>query len=186
MSTIQQDPSPAPAPAAKKSWVGRHKILTSLGILIIAGAVAFYFLGWPLMKWRFHALFVSSLNEIRKNPTAVQRLGEPISVPLVPFPSGDVFREGDRGEAKFFFSVTGPKDKAQASSLLRMIDGQWGFTQLELEFPDHQKLDLTRGIQQAGGDDTPKFDPNAKQSSAKAPNLPVDISLPDIPGEQKK
>ncbi|HZZ28800.1 MAG TPA: cytochrome c oxidase assembly factor Coa1 family protein [Pirellulales bacterium] len=185
MSTVQNT-APQSATPASKPWVARHKLLTIFGLLIVAAVVAFYFLGWPLMKWRFHALFVSSLDEIRKSPVAVQRLGEPISVPVLPFPSGYVSQEGDRGEAKFFFSVVGSKDKAQASSLLRMVNGQWGFTQLVLEFPDKQKLDLATAIQERAGNDTPKFDPNAKPPDVKAPNLPVDITLPDIPGSGQK
>ncbi len=98
-------------PAPPKSWVGRHKILTFLSLLLIVVLVGFYFLGWPLMKWRFHALFVSSVDEIRKNPDAVARLGEPISVPMLPLPSGRVFTEGDRGDAISIFRSSVPRKK---------------------------------------------------------------------------
>jgi len=176
----------APTAPAQKSWIARHKILTFFGAFVVVVLIGFYFLGWPLVKWRFHALFVSSLDEIQHNPAAVARLGEPITVPLLPLPSGRVYTEGDRGEARFDFQVVGPKEKAQAVSAMRMVNSQWGFTQLELEFPDSTRLDLTQTVQQSRGDDTPKFDPNAKQPEVKAPNLPVDITLPDMPGTPSK
>jgi hypothetical protein len=182
MSNVQQAGSPS-APAPNRSWVGRHKILTFLGVLLVIVLVGFYFLGWPLMKWRFHSQFFASLDEIRKNPAAIERLGEPISIPFLPFPSGRVFTEGDRGDARFDFSVEGPKGKAQAVSSMRKVNGQWGFTQLELEFPDKQKLNLTSTMKAA--DDTPKFDPNAKPADVKAPDLPVDIKLPELPEAPK-
>jgi hypothetical protein len=185
MSTAQPA-SKSPPPAPSGSWVARHKILSFLGVLLVVVLVGFYFLGWPLMKWRFHALFVSSIDEIHKSSKAVERLGEPISIPMLPLPSGRVFTEGDRGDARFDFSVVGSKEKAQVVSVMREVNGQWGFTQLDLEFPDKTHLDLTQGIQQQGGDNTPKFDPNAKQADVKAPDLPVDIKLPDMPEMPKK
>jgi hypothetical protein len=184
MSSVQAENSPLPV--GSKSWIARHKFLTLLGVLLLVILVGFYCFGWPLVKWRFHALLLSSLEEIRQNPAAVERLGEPISVPLLPLPSGRVYTEGDRGDARFDFSVVGSKDKAQAVSNMRRVNGQWGFTQLELEFPDKRSLDLLQGIRQKGGDDTPPFDPNAKQPEVKAPDLPVDIKLPDMPAMPKK
>ena len=185
MSTVQQSGTPS-TPAPSRSWIARHKFLTFLGVLLVAIVVGFYFLGWPLMKWRFHAQFVASVDEIRKSPAAVARLGEPISVPMLPLPSGRVYTEGDRGDARFDFVVVGAKDKAQAVSVMRKVNGQWGFTQLELEFPDKKLLDLTKDIRQQGGDDTPKFDPSATQADVKQPDLPVDIKLPDLPEMPKK
>jgi Cytochrome oxidase complex assembly protein 1 len=185
MSTAQRVAPPTAAPTARKSWIARHKILTSLAVLVLIILVGFYFLGWPLVKWRFHSLLVSSLDEIRKNPEAVQRLGEPVSIPLMPLPSGRVYTEGDRGDARFDFLVEGPKDKAQAVAVLRMIDGKWGFTQLELEFPDKKTIELSQAIAQHDDNGTPKFDPNAKQPEVAAPNMPVDIKLPDLPEPPK-
>jgi hypothetical protein len=186
MSTVQNTAPQSQPATATRPWIARHKILTFVALLFVAALTAFYILGWPLVKWRFHALFVSSLDEIRHSQAAVARLGEPIEVPMLPLPAGRVYSEGDRGDARFDFQVVGPKDKAQAVSVMRMVNGQWGFTQLELEFPDKQQLDLAQAIQQRGGDDTPKFNPNAKQPDAKEPNLPVDITLPDLPGTPSK
>jgi Cytochrome oxidase complex assembly protein 1 len=185
MSTAQPAGKLLP-PAPPKSWVARHKILTFLSLLLVVVLVGFYFLGWPLVKWRFHALFVSSVDEIHKNPAAAERLGEPISVPLLPLPFGNISAEGNNSTARFYFSVVGSKDKAQVVSMLRQIDGQWGFTQLELQFPDKTHMELSQSIQQPGGNETPKFDPNAKQADVQAPDLPVDIKLPDMPEMPKK
>jgi hypothetical protein len=185
MSTVQNAAASPAKSNIQRPWIARHKFLTTIGLLILIVLVGFYFLGWPLVKWRYHKLFNESLAEIQHNPAAVQRLGEPISVPWSPLPSGRVFQEGDRGDARFDFTVLGPKGTAQAVSIMRMIGGKWGFTQLELEFPDKQELHLAQAIDQ-GGDDTPKFDPNAKQPDVKAPDLPVDIKLPDLPDVPQK
>ncbi len=69
---------------------------------------------------------------------------------------------------------------------MRKVNGQWGFTQLELEFPDKTRIQLAQSIKQPGGNETPKFDPNAKQVDVQAPDLPVDIKLPDMPEMPKK
>src|SRR5215475_2506898 len=107
MSTANQAGN-TPAQAPSGSWVGRHKFLTFLGVLLVVVLVGFYFLGWPLVKWRFHAQFVASADEIKRSRAAIERLGEPISIPLLPLPSGRVFTEGDRGDARFDFLVEGP------------------------------------------------------------------------------
>jgi hypothetical protein len=184
MSTVQQGGNSA-TPAASKSWIARHKFLTFLGLLLIVILVVFYFLGWPLVKLRFHSQYVMALNEIRSNPAVVERLGQPIET-VRPFPGGSVTVDGDRGEAMFYFDVAGPKGTANVSVKSRLLQSQWGFTQLELEFPDKQRLDLAQNAKQHSGDDTPKFDPNAKQPEVKAPDLPVDIKLPDLPEMPKK
>jgi hypothetical protein len=156
-----------------------------LGVLLVIFAVGFYFLGWPLVKLRFHSQYVMALDEIRGNHEVVERLGQPVD-PVRPFPGGSVTTDGNRGEAMFYFDVAGPKGVAKVSTKSRLLEGKWGFTQLELEFPDGKRLQLAQNSRQNTNDDTPKFDPTATQADVKQPDLPVDIKLPDLPEMPKK
>jgi len=193
-TTAQKAPSQPSASVPQRSWIARHKILTTLGVLLVAAIVAGYIFAWPLLKWRFHALLATSLAEIQHSPAAVEKLGEPISIPLQPWPSGRVNSDGKKGEARFDFVVEGSKlsdDKksnrrADAVAQLRMTDGQWGYTELKLTCEDKTPIDLLPAVQARNGNDTPKFDPNATQSEVKAPNMSIDIAIPDLPAEPGK
>ncbi len=180
MSNIQSASQPA---SAKKSWLGRHKISAVLLLLLAVVLVGVYVIGWPLMKLRFHSQYQAAVDAIRKSPKVAERIGQPID-PVRLFPGGGVHTEGDRGEAFFFFDVAGPKGTAKVSVKSRLMQGQWSFSQLDLEFPDKEHLDIAQ--ETISGDDTPKFDPNAKQSEAQQPDMPVDIALPDLPPEPGK
>jgi Cytochrome oxidase complex assembly protein 1 len=172
------------APHSNRSWIGRHKFLAFLIVLLVVVLVGGYVLAWPLMKLRFHSQYQAAVDAIRHSPKVAERIGQPID-PVRLFPGGGVHTEGDRGEAFFYFDVAGPKGTAKVSAKSRLLQGQWSFSQLDLEFPDKQHLDIAQETN-SGSDDTPKFDPNAKQSDAKEPDMPVDIALPDLPPEPKK
>ena len=92
MSTANQAGN-ALAEAPQGSWIGRHKFLTFLGVLLLVFLVGFYFLGWPLVKLRFHSQYVQALDEIRRSPAVIKELGEPIE-PVRPFPGGSVTTAG--------------------------------------------------------------------------------------------
>jgi hypothetical protein len=193
-TAAQKVPSQPPANAQRRSWIARHKILTVLGVSLVAAIVAGYIFAWPLLKWRFHALLATSLAEIQHSPAAVEKLGEPISIPLQPWPSGRVNSDGKKGDARFDFVVVGSKlsdDKksnrtADAVAQLRMTDGQWGYTELKLTCDDKTSIDLLPGIQARDGNDTPKFDAGASQPAVKAPNMSIDIAIPELPAEPGK
>lgn len=187
MPTTTQKAPPQPAASVqRRSWIARHKILATLGVLLVAGLVAGYIFAWPLLKWRFHALLATSLAEIQHSAAAVEKLGEPISIPLQPWPSGRVHSDGKKGDARFDFVVTGPKGKADAVAQLRMTDGQWGYTELKLTCEGKKPIDLLPSIQQRDGNDTPKFDASVSQPEVKAPNMSIDIAIPDLPAEPGK
>jgi hypothetical protein len=155
-------------------------------VLLVAAIVAGYIFAWPLLKWRFHVLLATSLAEIQHSPAAVEKLGQPISIPLWPWPAGRVNSDGQKGNARFDFTVAGPKSKASAVSQLRQLDGKWDFTELKITCDDKTRIDVAETIEARDGNDTPKFDPNATQSEVKAPNMSVDITLPDLPPEPGK
>jgi hypothetical protein len=192
-TTAQKAPSQPAAIAQRRSWIARHKILTTLGVLVVAALVAGYIFAWPLLKWRFHALLATSLAEIQHSPAVVEKLGEPISIPLQPWPSGRVHSDGQKGDARFDFVVTGPKGRADAVAQLRMTEGQWGYTELKLTCDDvagrpKTSIDLLPAVQARGGNDVPKFDPNSKQPDVKMPDMPlnIDINIDQLPAEPGK
>lgn len=170
-----------PGSMSNKPWVARHKFLSGLALLFVVVVVVGTICAWPLLKARFHSQYAAALEEIRKSPQARERLGEPIA-PVRFLPSGD-FTDST---AKLTFEVEGPKDKAAVATFSRLIDGKWGFATLELKFANGGRIDLAQAIGQREGNDTPKFDPNAKQSEAQQPDMPVDIALPDLPAEPEK
>jgi hypothetical protein len=163
--------------------------------LLVAALVAGYIFAWPLLKWRFHALLATSLAEIQHSPAAADKLGEPISIPLQPWPSGRVHSDGKKGDARFDFVVVGSKlnddksnRKADAVAQLRMTDGQWGYTELKLTCDDKTHIDLLSAAQARVGNDVPKFDPNAKQADVKMPDMKmnIDIDMNGLPAEPGK
>jgi hypothetical protein len=181
MSSVQSSAPKAGAGQPQRSWVARHKVLTAFGIVLVILLVGFYFLGWPLMKLRFHSQYSAALDKVRTNPEAIEKLGEPIE-PVRPFPGGSAQDDGATGTAQIYFPVKGPKTTGDISVYSRMMQGKWDFTTLKLALADRTEIDLLKGRQ----GDVPAFDPNAKQPDVAPPNLPLNIDLPEIPVEPKK
>jgi hypothetical protein len=172
MSTAVAEPA---APVARRGWYRRNwKWATPLIVLLVVVGGGLIF-AWPLLKPWMHEQYGVSLKEIKKHPKAIEKLGEPIETARL-LPGGSITMEGDRGEASFNYDVKGPKGAAKVASRSRYMNGRWDITQLELVFDDDSKLDIGRELLAREGDDTPKFDPNAKQPEMAKPNLPMDIS----------
>ncbi|MCC7085523.1 MAG: hypothetical protein IT427_11000 [Pirellulales bacterium] len=187
MPTATVEPA---APAVCHCWYRRNwKWVAPLLVLLVIIGVGLV-LAWPILQPWFHERYAASLKEIRESPQVIEKLGEPIE-PTRILPGGSITMQGDRGEASFNFDVKGPKGTAKVSSRSRYMDGRWDFNQLELTFDDNSRLDLTKAIFAREGDDTPKFDPYAKQPEMPKPNLPRNIEIEtknidiDIPGATK-
>jgi len=170
--------------AQQRSWLRQHKLLVVSSVLILLVVAGFFVWGWPLVRLRFDSQYRAALNAVQNSPAVVEVVGQPIDAAR-PFPGGNVHTEGDRGEAYFYFDVAGPKGTAKVSAKSRRMMGQWTFTQVEVEFENKKKIDISGEIN-AGQDDVPRFDPNAKQSAAKEPDMPIEIKLPDLPQEAGK
>lgn len=180
----------ASAPVARRGWYRRNwKWFTPLVVLlvVVGGGVAS---SWDLIWPRFHPLYHLSLEKVSENPKVIEKLGEPIK-PVRFFAHGSVNSSGDRGDASFIFDVAGPKGTAAVSSKLRQLNGDWGFSQLELTFADNERIDIAQSIDAGGADDTPKFNPFATPEPMNPPDLPrniptgpMDISIDLPPGAQ--
>ena len=181
MSSTQTTAPRAAATPPQRSWVARHKILTGLGVLLVILLVGFYFLGWPLMKLRFHPQYTAALELVTKNPEVIEKLGSPVEA-VRPFPGGSAQDNGKNGTAQIYFAVQGPKGAGDVSVNSRMLEGQWDFSTVKVALADHTEIDLLKG--QPG--DVQAFDPNAKAIEVAPPNLPLDINIPDVPQEPAK
>lgn len=177
MSTATIEPA---APVALRGWYRRNwKWATPLlVVLVVVGGGLIYF--WPIITPRFHPQYAASLEEIRKNPKAIELLGEPIE-PVRLFPAGIISNDSG-GQATFYFDVSGPKlapnEPASVTSKSRMHKGAWSLTTLELKLKlDQPSIDLMKTSQRPVDDDTPPFDPYAKQPDVPKPNLPTDINV---------
>jgi hypothetical protein len=178
MPTVQT----APTPAAKrqKTWFARHKILSGIGLLLLAIIVVGAILSREVWRYYFHGQYKAALAEIRANAQVVERLGEPISA-VRGFPSG----RSDGDTLGLRFAVQGSKAQAEIDSVSRLFDGRWEFQTLDVRFPDKSTIKLADEIHRSQGDDTPPFDPNAKQPNVKQPDLPINIDV-TLPPETSK
>jgi Cytochrome oxidase complex assembly protein 1 len=176
MSTVQNTALPARGAVDRKSWIARHKFLTAFMVLLLAIVVGGTIFAWPLIKLRFHPQYAVALDEIRGSKAVIDRLGEPIN-PVRPFPGGTAFDDGNKAEARFVFSVEGPKGTAEVFADAKKLQGKWGFTQLKLTTPDKHEINLAAEIQNRDGNELPKFDPNAKPVEVKQPDLPLNIDV---------
>ncbi|HEY2761174.1 MAG TPA: hypothetical protein VGI75_10530, partial [Pirellulales bacterium] len=78
MSTVVEKNASADSAAhCNKSWVGRHKILSALILIVLAVVIGGTIVAWPILKLRFHSQYVTALDEIRKDPAVIEKLGEP-------------------------------------------------------------------------------------------------------------
>jgi hypothetical protein len=183
MSSTQTTAPRAAATPPQRSWVARHKILSAAGVLLVILLVGFYFLGWPLVKLRFHPQYAAALELVTKSPEVIEKLGAPVE-PVRPFPGGSAQDNGTNGTAQIYFAVQGPKGAGDVSVNSRMLQGQWDFSTVKLALPDHTEIDLLKGRQ----GDVGAFDPNAKATEVAPPNLPlnIDLNIPEIPQEPAK
>lgn len=174
---MSAEASATPDTAPPRSWVGRHKFVTTFLLIVVVLVVLTYIFGWPLMQYYFHSQYQAALDAVRKNPKVTERLGEPIET-VRPFPAG--MPDGDT--LGIIFSIRGPKGEADVQTRSRKFDGKWAFQILDVNFADGTKVDIAKEMFDEGGNDTPKFDPNAKTpDNVKVPDLPPDIVLPMLP-----
>lgn len=114
-----------------------------LGLLVLLGICA-VIVWWIL----FGALkssepYKMALERVKKHPQVLEQLGEPVEDDDW-FPSGQVFTEGDRGEAGLYFHVSGPKGRGLVSAWGNRIEGKWALFQLAVTLTDNTRLDLGR------------------------------------------
>ncbi len=173
-------PAQPSAAAARKSWIGRHKLLTILIVIVLALIIGGFVVAWPQLQLRLSKQYAAAFEAVHSSPKVIERIGEPVQMVLFSLSGSN----GDR-ESRIRFEVEGPKGRAKVFAFSRPIQGQWAISQLQVDFSDKVRIDLAQNLAGAS-DDTPKFDPNAKQPDLKEPDLPLDVKLPDLPAEPHK
>ncbi len=184
-STAQANPKP-------RGWMRRNwlRILVCFGVLIAfaAGGGYFYKFGRILISTPYR----QAMANLRESPQVKKLLGEPISANW--FPVGNVNNE--IGEARMILKIHGPAGAdgkvptAEASILARAIEGEWGFTQFDVQPANGDRMNLVPEIEKLhpSVNDVKPYDPNAQPlRTAKAPPPPdVDIQVPDGSDSNKK
>jgi hypothetical protein len=149
--------------------------------------------GWFALfgRKKFSEPYRMALTRVRQDVHVVERLGEPIR-DTEWFPTGGTTSEGDRLEARYNFTISGPKGSADVSTVARCIEDQWGLTTLDVRFPDGR-----HSVRVGSGEDlqaAPKFSPQAPPESPETkqddsgpgdsvgPAPDINIDIPGVPG----
>ena len=175
-------------PRRRRGWFRRHWWwLVPVFLLVPVLAAGGYVFAVVAQK-KSSEPYRMALEQVRKDPQVIQRLGEPIK-DVTWIPTGFVNAQGQRGEATLGFNVAGPKGQTHVSTQARKIAGQWGLNKLEVTL-DGKRVPLDTS---PGGDEAPKFNEAPKfsagapasDSSADAskqpPATPAGGPVPDLP-----
>ncbi len=152
-----------------------------LGPLLIGAAGIGGFVLLRANGYKSSEPYQMALSEVRQSTEVADRLGAPVADGWNP--SGNLPTDSKTGMARFNFSIYGPTGKADVSTAARLVEGEWGVTQLEVTFADGTRQSLMEGIRKKQAGDMPRFDPNAKPPAtgdAILPPPPTDIDIPDI------
>ncbi len=181
--------------ALRRGWWRRNwKRLISAAILVplvLAAGGYFVKFGPVLFSEPYRKALATAMN----SPQLIAQIGEPIKRSKWAdwAPAGAINKDDEHGEARFSFSVTGPKGKADLSAVARRIDGQWGFSSFEVTTPGDQHFNLLSEINKGVKDDTPVFDatsqkpvqPTVKEATPDQ-DVKIDLDLPSGVRPDKK
>jgi hypothetical protein len=142
----------AVGPAPRKSgWFSRLLLLL---VAIAIGAAAGYYFKFGRLK--MSEPYQEAMKLVQTAADLKTQIGEPIQDGL--FPSGEITEDGDGGQARVFFTLRGPKGKAEAQLDANRIQGKWGLTQLAATPDGGTRVSIdTRGA--GSPDDAPLFKP---------------------------
>ncbi len=157
--------------------------------VVLAGIAVLSYVQIRSYRYRANPTYQAALAEVQASTEIQDRLGLPIEdSDWNPQGAIELRNDGDAGEARFNFSVSGPEGQADVITKGRMVDHEWAVTDLNVLFPDGERVSLSEQIQAKQKVDTPEFDPQAepKQPSKQdgppgAPAPDVNVQIPDIP-----
>jgi hypothetical protein len=174
-------------PTSSRKWL---RILIGvvfvLALLVVGGWFALF------GRKKFSEPYRMALSKVKQDFQVIERLGEPIR-DTEWFPTGGTTSVGDRLEARYNFTISGPKGSAAVSTVARCIEDKWGLTTLDVRFPDGRysvRVGSGEALQAA-----PKFSPQAPPDSPEekptesgpadpiGPAPDLDIDIPGIPGD---
>jgi hypothetical protein len=189
MSTATQ---PAPPKTAARGWFPRNwkwfVPSTFTLVAVLAGVAAFGYVQVRSYRYRQNPAYQAALAEVQANKQVQDLLGEPV-VDSDWNPQGAIELRDNAtlGEARFNFTVSGPKGHADVGAEARMVDAQWALTRLELITQDSERIRLTKEILAKQKVDTPAFNPKAEQQENSTADQPpqeskeLNVQVPDLP-----
>ena len=162
----------------RRGWFGRNWLWfvpVLLALLILFGA------GWGYWVFfgRVYCLdeYRSAMEKIEGSDQLRSKLGEPILAAGWPPPSP---RLEDR-EREVRWDIQGPKGRAKAHILARLMQGNWEFVIMEVTFTDGRKVSLVDEIGAAG--DAPRFEgtkPESEKPETDVPPPEINLQMPDL------
>jgi hypothetical protein len=124
-------------------WSKHWKKIIGCGCLTILGGAA-AFVGFILIvvvgAMKSSDAYKESLDKAQHNPEVVGKLGAPIEAGM--FVGGNVKREGDSGEAKLNYSISGPKGKGVVYVEGERRAGGWRWSLMQVKLKDGTVINL--------------------------------------------
>jgi hypothetical protein len=164
----------------RRGWWSRNwkwfvpTVLLGCIVICCGGLTGIGFWWWGKMGLK---PFIESVQKVQTNPQLTEALGEPIqqdSFLITP----NVGEDEQRGQAKYYWDVKGPKGKAKIEMQARKMGGKWELIVLTATLSDGKTINLLEG--EKGENDAPPFVPQKKEEVKKPEpeNPPPNINLP--------
>lgn len=129
-------------------------------VLILVGAAAAYlFYRSTVGEIKASEPFKIALELVQKDPQVAEELGGPIVVLFWPPPSRVANIDGDRGDAKLNFDVSGDKGTAHVEVDARMLEGKWGLSNLVVIVDKDGRRISVNTTESSPYDEAPLFKP---------------------------
>lgn len=162
----------------RRGWFGRNWlwfIIVDLLVFIAIGA------GWGYWSFfgRVYCLdeYRSAMEKIAGSDQLRSKLGEPIQAAGWPPPSPRL--EGHEREVRW--DIQGPKGRAKAHVLARLMQGKWEFILMEVTLANGRKVSLVEENGDAG--DAPPWlgtKPESEKPQTDAPPPVINMPTPDV------
>lgn len=164
----------------RKSWWGRNwpwaVPVGCLGLLLSCGCFGALIFGFAFQSLRGSTVFTEAVDQARESPEVREVLGEPIEAGWQM--QGSIQTSNDRGTARFSVPLKGPKAEGTLFVEGTKSSGQWTYSKLQVQVPDHPPLNLL------GGPTEPPENTVPRQELPDVEPLPEE-DAPAAPGDGK-
>jgi hypothetical protein len=132
------------APQPPQTWFQRHwkAVVVTILVLVVASILALVagIVGLVMWSMRQSDVFRMAMEQARKNPEVVQRLGTPIEPGWLV--SGSIQLENDAGTAHLTIPIHGPSQQAKMYLDARKRMGEWTFNSLVVKTAAGDEVDV--------------------------------------------
>jgi hypothetical protein len=143
MSTEPQTFTPEPPPRGwwSRNWMWFVPSMVAVLCICPAGCCGGLFMtGMNVIK--SSEPYQTALQRVQQDPTVIERLGEPITADFLA--NGQVNMVNDGGDARFDFTVRGPKGEAKVHTEATRAGGVWTTDTLRVTFGIGDEIDLAK------------------------------------------